>query len=602
MTKLFGYFQNDNNAEKLRDLESIANDLAANSAVVHAHSGSAAPYALSSDGILVAIKGEPVWHGSPLTLANQAGLLADIAKEYRKSGQSILASLQGPFALSIVEPGKKRCLLAIDRIGVERMTYSHTGNTFAFGTDATTVSDAATRSRTVRTQALYDFLFMHMVPGPATVFENVEKLPPATCLLFDDGKVSLDLYWQPSYNYASERDFDDLKAALFDGLNAGVEASMRTAQTGAFLSGGLDSSTVAGVFASVSDQPVKTFTVGFDVKEFDEREYARIAAKQFSCNALEYEMQPGDVVDALSKIASSYDEPFGNSSALPVYFCAKFASENGIDHLLAGDGGDELFGGNERYIRQQVFSWYDKVPVSLRKSLIEPLTSRIAEDSVIMPLRKLKSYVDQANIPLPERFETWNFVYREGRHTMLDPDFAASIDPAGPFGLMQEVWDSSPSDNLLEKMLCYDWRFTLAENDLRKVGTMCDLAGVRVSFPMLHQDLIDLAGRIPPDMKIRKMKLRDFYKRATADFLPDAIIKKSKHGFGLPFGNWLKTDQNLANLVYSLLEDFKKRGVVKPDFIDTLISEHRSGHPGYYGYVIWDIAMLEAWLANNTGS
>src|SRR5690606_32074969 len=109
------------------------------------------------------------------------------------------------------------------------------------------------------------------------------------------------------------------------------EASMRTAQTGAFLSGGLDSSTVAGVFASVSDQPVKTFTVGFDVKEFDEREYARIAAKQFSCNALEYEMQPGDVVDALSKIASSYDEPFGNSSALPVYFCAKFASENGID-------------------------------------------------------------------------------------------------------------------------------------------------------------------------------------------------------------------------------------------------------------------------------
>ncbi|MCB1844439.1 MAG: hypothetical protein KDI09_15870, partial [Halioglobus sp.] len=237
-----------------------------------------------------------------------------------------------------------------------------------------------------------------------------------------------------------------------------------------------------------------------------------------------------------------------------------------------------------------------------RKSLIEPLTSRVAEDSAIMPLRKLKSYVDQANIPLPERFETWNFVYREGRHTMLDPDFAASIDPAGPFRLMQEVWDSSASDDLLEKMLCYDWRFTLAENDLRKVGTMCDLAGVRVSFPMLHQDLIDLAGRIPPNMKIRRMKLRDFYKRATTGFLPDAIIKKTKKGFGLPFGNWLKTDQNLANLVYSLLEGFKKRGIVKSAFIDTLISEHRSGHPGYYGYVIWDIAMLEAWLTSNTGN
>jgi asparagine synthase (glutamine-hydrolysing) len=213
-----------------------------------------------------------------------------------------------------------------------------------------------------------------------------------------------------------------------------------------------------------------------------------------------------------------------------------------------------------------------------------------------MPLRKLRSYVDQARIPLPDRFESWNFVYREGLRRLLDREFAAAVNLEGPLALMREVWHDAPAGKLLDRMLWYDWRFTLADNDLRKVCTMCELAGVRVSYPMLHPEVVELSVRVPPAMKIKGLELRSFFKRAMADFLPKQVIEKEKHGFGLPFGVWLKTDAALGDLVYSNLSDLKSRRLVAASFIDRLIREHREGHPSYYGYVIWDLAMLEEWL------
>lgn len=223
----------------------------------------------------------------------------------------------------------------------------------------------------------------------------------------------------------------------------------------------------------------------------------------------------------------------------------------------------------------------------------------VSPEGRIPPLSKLRSYVDQALIPLPERFESWNFMYREGGSEMLDADFAAAIDKDAPIKQMRKVWEASPSDDLLETMLWYDWHFTLADNDLRKVGTMCELAGVRVSYPMLHPAVVNLSLRVPPNMKIRGTELRTFFKRAMADFLPSEIIKKKKHGFGLPFGLWLKSDKALGEMIFSHLADLKKRHIIDAKFIDNLIAQHRAGHASYFGYAIWDLAMLEAWLAAN---
>ncbi|MEL7187119.1 MAG: asparagine synthase C-terminal domain-containing protein, partial [Pseudomonadota bacterium] len=367
--------------------------------------------------------------------------------------------------------------------------------------------------------------------------------------------------------------------------------------TGSFLSGGLDSSSISGTLARVSDTAAKTFSVGFGDNEYDELKFARIAIEEFECDSFEYQMTPQDIVNVFPKIAAQFDEPFGNSSAAPTYFCAKLAADNGVSDLLAGDGGDEIFGGNERYVRHRIFEFYNRLPGWLRTGLIEPATRLVHPDSRVMPLRKARSYVDQALIPLPERFESWNLAYREGSEQMLTTQFSESIDKDGPFQIMQSVWNAAPSDDLLEKMLWYDWHFTLADSDLRKVGTMCELANVRVSYPLLSDPIVALSNRVHPKMKINGTDLRVFFKDAMKGFLPPQIINKKKHGFGLPFGLWLKTDSNLRDLIYTNLSGLKKRQIVRTDFIDNVVQAHHAGHASYYGYILWDLAMLEAWLA-----
>ena len=350
------------------------------------------------------------------------------------------------------------------------------------------------------------------------------------------------------------------------------------------------------MLAKVSKTPARTFSMGFGVDAYDELAYARIAAKHFGCNPFEYHVTPKDIVTAFPLIAQAYDEPFGNSSAVPTYICALRAREQGITHLLAGDGGDEIFGGNERYVRQRVFELYRRVPTVLRKGLLEPLSRLFPAEGGLMPLRKFRSYIDQASIPLPERLESWNFIYRHGTDTMLEPEFARSINPRAPFAVMDEVYHAAPSNVMLHQMLYYDWHFTLSDNDLRKVGTMCELAGVKVSYPMLDQRVVDLSTRIPPNKKIEGMELRSFYKKAMTGFLPTEILNKTKHGFGLPFGVWLKTHKPLGELIYSHLHALKQRHIVQAKFIDQIIEDHKQGHASYFGYAIWDLAMLEAWL------
>ena len=557
---------------------------------------------LRRHGMVIGLTGDAIWRSIPVSDGNETQVLTELAGEYLRKGPDLLVELTGGFALAVLEPSSRSGLLAVDRMGVEVLAYSVQDDGVTFGTSARAVAEAAGRHARIRRQALFDFLYLHMVPAPRTVYEDVSKLPIASMVQIKNGRIEVRRYWQPQYRYAARGEFQELKSSLRRALEAGVRASGLDASTGAFLSGGLDSSSVAGTLGVVTGEPARTFTVGFGDSEHDELKFARAANRHFGNQGFEYQMTAGDIVDAFPRIATAYDEPFGNSSAAPTYICAKHAVENGITHVLAGDGGDELFGGNERYVRHWIFELYFKLPAWLRRTLLEPATRPISPDSRIMPLRKLRNYIDQALIPLPDRFESWNYMYREGGEHMLDPEFAESIDPEAPLVRLREVWNSAPSDDLLERMLWYDWQFTLADNDLRKVTTMCSLAGLRVSFPMLHPDVVDLSNRVPPDMKIEGQHLRSFFKKAMSDFLPREIIQKKKHGFALPFGDWMKRDAKLADLFYSHLTDLKKRRIVSAAFLDNLIEQHRTGHPSYYGYAIWDLAMLEAWLAAHAGS
>jgi len=274
------------------------------------------------------------------------------------------------------------------------------------------------------------------------------------------------------------------------------------------------------------------------------------------------------------------------------------AREDGVTTLLAGDGGDELFGGNARYAKQRVFGYYDSVPWALRKGLLEPLLERAPLGT--LPLaRKGHSYVEQAKVPLPDRMQMYNLLLRLDPQQVFTPDFLAQVDPADPLRQQRSVWQQVQGASPLNRMLAYDWRYTLAEVDLPKVCGSTQLASVAVGYPFLDQRLVDFSLRLPTEYKLKGLKLRWFFKEALRGFLPDEILTKKKQGFGLPFGVWATRHAALQQLASNSLHSLAGRGIVRPGFITALLKDHLPAHPGYYGEMVWILMVLEQCLQHN---
>jgi asparagine synthase (glutamine-hydrolysing) len=549
--------------------------------------------------VLATLAGEPRWHKDSLRdLARTQGNSAALLAAYLEAGPDFCRLFGNTFAAAVVDGESRRVLLALDRVGIETLAWSDVpGKGLVFGSSSEAVSRHPWVDPRLDPQGLFNFVFFHMIPSPGTVFANVRKLGPGELLDYRDGKASVRRHWTPRFAGNGRTDLRRLASDVHSTLKAAVSEHASEPTVGAFLSGGLDSSTVSGMLARVAGRKVSTFSIGFEQQGFDEMQYARIAARHFGADGREYYVTPQDVAETLPRVAATFDEPFGNSSAVPTFLCARFARASGITRLLAGDGGDEIFGGNERYAKQKVFDLYNRVPAALRTGLLEPWALRGTSLNGLWPARKLRSYVQQASIPMPERLQTWNFMYRTGAAAMFDPAFLRQVDPRDPFRLMSATYEEAPTDALVDRMLYFDWKFTLADNDLRKVGRMCELAGVKVSYPMLDDRVLDVSLRVPPEQKVRRLELRHFYKETMKDFLPHEIITKSKHGFGLPFGQWLKATPALQAEVYPAVEALKKRGIVRGDFIDNTLREFQTDpDASYFGPMIWVLAILEHWL------
>lgn len=548
-------------------------------------------------GCVAVVLGRPRWPDAALSAcAQREGHAAAVLAAWRDGGERALQAMLGNFVLALVDTRKRRMVLAIDRFGSERLCFSHVGSTLVFSTSARAVARHPQVAATINRQALYEYLYCHMVPSPDTAFASVEKLLPAELASFDGKAISRRFYWQLAYDSRQANDEAALRERFLE-LTEQAVARQADAErpTGAFLSGGTDSSTVSGMLGKVTGKPAETFSIGFEAQGFDELEYARITSRHFGTHAHEYYVTADDVVEAMPLIAAAYDEPFGNASAAPTYFCAKMAHENGIDVVLAGDGGDEFFGGNERYAKQGVFEHYHRVPALLR-NVMEPLVMNFPLASSIMPLRKAQSYIQQARIPLPDRMETYNFLHRSPLEEIFEPEFLREVDTGRPLELAREAYFRCGSTAMIERMMHLDHKITLADNDLRKVTRMCEAAGVDVRFPFLDDDLVAFSGQLKPAQKVNKGRLRVLFKDALRGFLPDETITKSKHGFGLPFGIWLNEHGPLKQLAEDALASLGKRGIVKPAYLEYLRREHATGHASYYGVMIWVLVELELWL------
>lgn len=557
--------------------------------------------AFREGGLSAALVGRVIWKDKALAeLAGQHGNHAALARAYRQSGDQCVQHIGGHFSFAVVDAEKQITLLGVDRIGAYPLCYSVTQDgSLVFGSDADIVKAHPGVSGALSSQALYDYLYFHMVPSPGTVYRDIKKLEPAQLLRFQNHRAHLGFYWQPAFVDGGAANVADLQDTLLKTLRDSVRRCNPGDTTGAFLSGGTDSSTVSGMLAGLQPTPAKTYSIGFAQEGYDEISYARIASRHFHTEQHEYYVTPKDVAEALPKVARAYDEPFGNSSAIPTYFCAQLAQRDGTRVLLAGDGGDELFGGNARYAKQKVFHAYQHIPHWLRSSLIEPLFVGLPFAQWLPPTRKVRSYIEQARMPMPARMESYNFLQRADPRGMFNPDFFAQCDTQHPLALLRDTWTRAPSQSLLNRMLFLDWKITLADNDLRKVNRMCALSGVEVRYPMLDDELLEFSARVPPNLKLKGLKLRYFFKKSLENFLPHEIINKSKHGFGLPFGEWLKTSPELQDVVYTNLRGFRTRGLLQEQFIDNLITAHRDGHAAYYGTLIWVVAMLEQWFVQH---
>jgi asparagine synthase (glutamine-hydrolysing) len=506
--------------------------------------------------------------------------------------------MTGDFAVGLHDAALDRTFLAVDRFAVRTLCFRVVGKSLQFAERADALVDLAAP---LDPQAVFDYLYFHCIPSPRTIFQGVHRLPPGHYAWFERGRLSVARYWSPTFQEPKGKaNFAELRQTFLDAVQGAVEHQLDGSIPACFLSGGTDSSTVAGMIGKATGRPARTYSIGFEAEGYDEMAFARIAARHFGTDHREYYVTPDDLVASVGQVAQSYDQPFGNSSALPAYYCAKVARDQGVTRLLAGDGGDELFGGNARYAKQRVFGWYQRVPGAVRQRIIQPLLEREALPGIPL-LSKARSYVQQAKVPMPDRLEMYNLLARLGVAEVLEPAFLARIDEDGPLRTQREVWNETQAGHELNRTLAFDWRFTLAESDLPKVRGTAALAGVSVGFPFLDHAVVQLSCRLPADYKLKGLKLRWFFKEALRGFLPDQIIAKRKQGFGLPFGVWTTRHAKLKALAAESLGGLADRGIVRPAFIRSLLDRRLAEHPGYYGEMVWILMMLEQWLRGRSG-
>jgi len=526
-------------------------------------------------------------------LARNSGALAAWSAAVARNVKDAALGVAGDFSVALREPSG-RVFLAVDRFAIRPLCYRVDGMQLRVASRADALADSSSE---IDPQAIFDYLYFHAIPSPRTIYKGIYRLPAGHYAVFEKGQLAVARYWEPHFEEVRTSSFPELQDEFHQLLRDAVATQLGgDGPPACFLSGGTDSSTVVGMASLTSGQPVHSYSIGFHAQGYDEMEFARIAAKHFKSEHHVYYVTPDDLVRSVPAVAAHFDQPFGNSSALPAYYCASKAREAGVHKLLAGDGGDELFGGNSRYAKQRVFGWYDHVPNVLKQATLEPILKTSAAARFALT-RKAASYVEQARVTMPDRLQMYNLILRLGPESVLTPSLLAQIDTGLPLQLQRAVWQASGPCGALNQELAYDWRFTLAESDLPKVVGATGMAGVEVGFPLLDDRLVAFSQRLPADYKLKGLQLRWFFKEALRGFLPDAILAKKKQGFGLPFGVWVNTHAALNALARDSLHSLAQRGVVRLDFVHTLLTQRLQEHPAYFGEMVWILMMLEQWLA-----
>jgi asparagine synthase (glutamine-hydrolysing) len=523
---------------------------------------------------------------------------------YARHGAAFPGQLRGDFVLAVWDGESDTLLLATDRFRAHPLYYQVDRDRLIFASHIRSLLACPfPAERTIDPTAVVDLVASSIIPSPRTIFSEVRKVPPGHMLTYRHGAVSLGPYWNVHFADGETVPESDLARELRDHLRDAVavrlNADRQADQLGTFLSGGVDSSTITALLTQEAQRPVKSFSIGFVEQPFNEIDYARIAARAFGVEHHEYFVTPRDTYEALPRLVDALDEPFANASLVPAYLCAEHARAHGCLSLYAGDAGDELFAGNERYATQRVFDRYQKVPLAARRYLIQPLIALLQRTVGGAWLTKARNYSQRASLPYYKRISSYDFFRVVALAQFVDRDVLEMIGhDYDPYAKVGEYYLQAPARADLDRHLYVDWHLTLSDNDLIKVTSATELAGVAVRYPFLDHPLVEFSTRVPAGVKMRGGRLRSFFKNAYADLLPPQILAKKKHGFGLPIPVWLRTDEQLNTLMQDLVlgPTALGRHYFQKHAVEELVHAHKSDRTSFYGTTLWNLMVLELWL------
>jgi asparagine synthase (glutamine-hydrolysing) len=522
-----------------------------------------------------------------------------LARLYEKNGDIFARDLHGWFGIVIYDFEQNILKAWTDHFGVRRIVYRRLPEALGIASDLRLLGGFFDQSPGIDSQAVLEYLQYSCIPAPRTIYKNTFRLEPGHWLVSGPDTVARP-YWEMSYEEVKGQSMKVWASQTFDAIQSAVQRAAKTLDDsqhlGCFLSGGTDSSSVSGLVGRTTGKPPRTFSIGFEDSRYNEIEFARIAARHFRAHHHEYFVQPQDILDLLHALYALYDEPFGNSSIIPSYYCARLAADSGITHMMAGDGGDELFGGNQRYADDRLFQRYGRIPSWLRQNLIEPGMACMPFRSRPLVLRAA-SYIRRSGIPVPDRWHSYEFLSSIPRSEVFSPDFLAAVRRCDPLEASRRHYVSARAHNDLNRWLYLDLRITINDNDLRKVTGMCELAGIIPRYPFLDSVLAQFSGTIPENLKVRGRQLRYVFKEAMRELLPREIIQKTKHGFGLPYSIWVGEYQPLKEFTFDVLGSRAclQRGFFRKDLLAHLWSQYENVHRNFYGTALWLFLMLELW-------
>ncbi|MEM8497277.1 MAG: asparagine synthase C-terminal domain-containing protein [Pseudomonadota bacterium] len=449
--------------------------------------------------------------------------------------------------------------------------------------------------------AVYHYLNFSYVPTPHTIYKNIRKLPPASVLRFNASQGALTVrHWRPKYTESLGMDEHEAEIALRTHIVEAIENLRPNGHNwGSFLSGGNDSSTVSAVLSAQDrNATVNTFSIGFSEQGYDELPYARIAAKAFSAKGFDKKVSANEAFECIGKLVDIYDEPFGNSSAIPTFFCAALAAQNDVFTLVAGDGGDEVFGGNERYAKDAIFQRFYSLPESIKK-MFQVASSSLAPLDLRF-INRVNNFVSRGSLPNPERFYVDDSFASDFYEDFLTKPFQSLAKRDTSLELVSQHFNECEASTDLNRLMYIDLQMAIADNDLMKVNKTAKAAGVSVFYPYLSKSLIEFTCKLPSRFKLNGTQKRYLFRKSVANILPPQILQKKKQGFGLPVSVWFREQENFRALVHDVLlsPTASQRGYFNHKFINQLVSRHDKG-AWDYSAELWMLIILELWLRKN---